>query len=116
LGRERVKVNERRCIALDFPQIILSDIVAKLGYGQRTGAMTRFTIHQRHFCLRPNLLAMHTPPEILGNRIMPVTLRHTIVSTNILGVKTANDHPLVFPHRQNLIIFSYIGASRQYPA
>ncbi len=71
--------------------------------------MARLAIDQRHLGVRFDLLTMDAAAEITGDFLVGMTFGDTIVRTDILSIKSSDNHPLIFTNWQQLHISPQIG-------
>jgi hypothetical protein len=62
--------------------------------------VARFTVDQRKPAFGLDLFAMDAVPEVVGYFVMLVTPGNTVISTDILRIKSSDNKFLVFAHRE----------------
>lgn len=109
LGGEIHDIEEFCRVALLFQLIVALGIVFEMCNGKAPRTMAGLAVDERETGFRSDLLPMQTVFEVVGNLVMLVTLGHAVVSTNILGIKPADNHPLILANGKNRTILLEFG-------
>ncbi len=79
-----------------------------MGNRQTAGAVARFAVDQGQTGVRGDLLAVDRVLKIIQNLIVLMAFDKAVFIADIVGIEPADEHPLVFPDRHDLLVRAQI--------